>query len=147
MLVNRRLVEKLAQGERIAVFPEGTTSDGKSLLPFRAALLQSAIEAGCVVQPLALRYTDARGRNAEAMTYCGDTSFWQSLCAIVAAHGVSANITILEEIPAIDLSRRELAERSHAAILKALRHHGSVAQDTRQEYIDLLFTTAQMRAR
>ena len=52
--VNQTLAGKLRNGEQVAVFPEGTTSPGVSLLAFRAALLQSAIDAETDVQPLAL---------------------------------------------------------------------------------------------
>lgn len=119
--INRVLVEKLRQAERIAVFPEGTTSDGQTLLPFYPALLQSAIETGCIVQPLALRYADADGKHAATFAYCGQTSFWQSLCAIASTQGAGASVAVLERISAADLTRRELAERSRAAILEALR--------------------------
>lgn len=125
MRINQTLVEKLGQGEQIAVFPEGTTNDSMALLPFRAALLQSAIEAGSAVQPLALRYIDAQGMPAASFAYCGETTFWQSLCAIAATRGVNANITILERITTTDRTRRELADLSHASIGECLRHHRS----------------------
>jgi 1-acyl-sn-glycerol-3-phosphate acyltransferase len=127
MRVNQTLVEKLSQGEQIAVFPEGTTSEGTAPLPFRAALLQSAIEAGSAIQPLALRYIDDQGRNATGFAYCGETTFWQSLCAIAATHGVSANIDILEQIAAGEMTRKELAELSHSKIKNCLMHNNSGA--------------------
>ncbi len=46
----------VANGEIVAIFPEGTTSDGKGLLPFHANLLQAAISTGTPVQPVALRF-------------------------------------------------------------------------------------------
>jgi 1-acyl-sn-glycerol-3-phosphate acyltransferase len=70
---------RLRQGWQVAVFPEGTTSDGSEVLPFHGALLQGAVDAGCRVQPLALRYTDEDGRPSTAAAYCGDTSLLQSL--------------------------------------------------------------------
>ncbi len=51
----------LRQGQRIALFPEGTTSDGHTVLPFHSALLQAAIDSAQPVQALALRYLDAQG--------------------------------------------------------------------------------------
>jgi 1-acyl-sn-glycerol-3-phosphate acyltransferase len=52
----------LKAGEILAVFPEGTTSDGVSLLPFHANLIQAAISAGAPVQPVALSFMDRRHR-------------------------------------------------------------------------------------
>jgi 1-acyl-sn-glycerol-3-phosphate acyltransferase len=46
---------------RMTIFPEGTTSDGTALLPFKSALL-SAVEGAqgeVTVQPVALHYEDA----------------------------------------------------------------------------------------
>lgn len=114
--VNRTLAGKLRNGEQVAVFPEGTTSAGESLLAFRAALLQSAIDAQTHVQPLALRYRDRLGMNAVAAAYCGETSFWQSLRAIASAPDITASIDILEKLPSVAQTRRNLCEQAHAVI-------------------------------
>ena len=45
MRVVHQMVEVLQVGEVLAVFPEGTTSDGLQLLPFHANLIQAAISA------------------------------------------------------------------------------------------------------
>jgi len=53
------LREALAR-RRMTIFPEGTTSDGTALLPFKSALLSAVENAGDVtVQPVALDYEDA----------------------------------------------------------------------------------------
>jgi 1-acyl-sn-glycerol-3-phosphate acyltransferase len=45
---------------RLTIFPEGTTSDGLGLLPFKSSLLSSAEQAPEVtVQPVALAYAEA----------------------------------------------------------------------------------------
>ena len=41
---NARIAAMLASGKDVAVFPEGTTTDGSHLLPFHGALLQPAID-------------------------------------------------------------------------------------------------------
>jgi len=46
----------------VAVFPEGTTGDGRELLPFHANLLQAAVSADAPVQPIALSFLDAANR-------------------------------------------------------------------------------------
>ncbi len=126
--VNETLVARLGAGERIAVFPEGTTSDGASLMSFRPALLQAAIDADSALQPLALRYLDRGGAIAVDVAYAGDTTFWQSLCAIAGARGVTANLTVLDTVAASTLSRRELAWHAQQAIHGALSRHGPVVR-------------------
>ena len=129
---------------QIVVFPEGTTGDGAGLLTFRAALLQSAIDAGSHVQPLALRYADRQGKTAADFAYVGETTLWQSLCAIAAAQGVTANLAVLQVIPAGALPRRELAEQAQAAIQAALTHGGAVMEssDTENSGLDGEFVEA-----
>lgn len=118
--IHRILAGKLKQGEAVAIFPEGTTTEGKAPLPFRAALMQSAIDAGAPLQPLAIRYLDKRGDPAAAANYCGETSFWQSLCGIAGASGMTASIAILEPVATAAVSRRELAGTTRALIRLSL---------------------------
>ena len=51
-----KLVPHLRAGASVAIFPEGTTSDGRDVLGFHSRLLAAAIEAGVRVQPVAIRY-------------------------------------------------------------------------------------------
>jgi len=86
----RRMVQTmqqaLANGDVLGVFPEGTTGDGITLLPFHANLLQAAVEADAPVQPVGLRFTDREtGAISQAASYIGDESLvgslWRTLCA------------------------------------------------------------------
>ncbi len=85
-----RMVKDMAQamqdGDVVAVFPEGTTSDGRDLLPFHANLIQSAIQAQAPVQPMSLQFVDAEsGEPSLAPCYIGDDtllgSMWRTLRA------------------------------------------------------------------
>ena len=82
----RDMTEAMRDGDVLAVFPEGTTSDGLDLLPFHANLIQSAIDARADVQPMALRFMDAAsGQVTTAPCYIGDDtllgSIWRTLTA------------------------------------------------------------------
>ena len=84
--VVHHMTEALRQGDLIAVFPEGTTSDGQGVLPFHANLLQAAISSGSPVQPAALRFADAATRQTSlAPRYIDDdnlvSSLWRTLRA------------------------------------------------------------------
>lgn len=93
MRVVHHMTERLHAGDVLAIFPEGTTSDGVTLLPFHANLFQAAISANVPVLPMALRFTDAHtGDHSLAPCYINDDtllgSLWRtltapSLCAIL----------------------------------------------------------------
>lgn len=114
--VRNRLVAALSCGRSVMVFPEGTTTDGRSVLPFRAAMFQAAIDAGRAVKPLRLRYLDAHGEPSDATTYIGDTTFWQSVCRIARAPGTLARVELLPAISTHGHSRQHLAAASHATV-------------------------------
>ena len=91
--VVHHMARALTDGDILAVFPEGTTGHGNSLLPFHANLIQSAITAQAPVQPVALRYTDgATGAHSQAMSYIGDETLVGSLWRTLRASGVRANV-------------------------------------------------------
>lgn len=120
----QRVSATLAEERVVAVFPEGTTSEGTSVLPFHGALLQPAIDAEAQVMALALRYTDGHGRHTAAPAYAGDTTLWQSLRAIAAGAGLKVRIDAVCCLRAGDYTahggRRELAGELREAIARAL---------------------------
>lgn len=82
----KTMEESLARGEVLAVFPEGTTGDGRAMLPFHANLIQAAVAAQAPVQPVGLRFADkATGATSFAPSYIGDEtlvgSIWRTLSA------------------------------------------------------------------
>jgi 1-acyl-sn-glycerol-3-phosphate acyltransferase len=80
----RDMADAMQAGNVVAVFPEGTTSDGRDLLPFHANLIQAAIAASAPVQPLSLKFVDtASAQPSFAPCYIGDDtllgSMWRTL--------------------------------------------------------------------
>ena len=91
MRVVHQMAECLQNGDVLAIFPEGTTGDGSTLLPFHANLLQAAISADAPVQPVALQFVDAVSRLISfAPCYVGDDTLWQSLWRTLCADNVQA---------------------------------------------------------
>lgn len=120
-VVNRE-IGALLQGERnVAVFPEGTTTDGTQVLHFHAALLQPAIETGRVVQPLAIRYQTHTGAYSDAPAYHGDISLGRCIATILATPHIVARTDILPACEASSgQSRREMARAIRTNILQLI---------------------------
>jgi 1-acyl-sn-glycerol-3-phosphate acyltransferase len=119
------LVESIKAGDRIAFFPEGTTAEQGSLLPFHPNLFEAAIDAGVAVQPYALRYLDDAGGLHPAADFIGETTIVESILAILKARSVrpiTAELTVLAPMASADAHRRELALATREAISRALGH-------------------------
>jgi len=112
---------RLQAGGRVAVFPEGTTSDGRRLLPFHANLIEGAVRAAVPVAPVGIRYVDRNGATSPIIEYIGDTTFVASLWRIVGAPAVRCEVIALEEIAIGEAdSRHEIAQQARAALAACL---------------------------
>jgi len=117
--INQDIAAALAKGDRVAVFPEGTTSDGNTLRHFHASLLQPAVLGGAWLYPAAIRYTDARGNFSTATAYV-DISMQDSLRQILRQPLLHVDITFAAPIHSPGKNRRELARAAEQAIASAL---------------------------
>ena len=118
--VVHQVADALKHGQTVAVFPEGTTSEGHGLLPFHANLLQAAVATGAPVQPVALRFSDRREAVSQAAAYVGDTHLLRSLWSVVTAAELRVRVAWLPAVEALHADRRALAERLREQILQAL---------------------------
>jgi len=110
-LVGGEIREALRAGRVVALFPEGTTTDGSHVLHFHAALLQPALDAGRPIQPVALRYRDADGRYTRAPAYHGEMSLIECIGRIVAEPRLIAEAHVMPaETHPPEQDRRPLAQ-------------------------------------
>ena len=114
------LAEALVAGQTIAIFPEGTTSDGQGLLPFHANLFEAAIATSTPVQPVALRFSDARGPVSAAVEFVGATTLVASVWRVACGDGLVAHVMLLPARPSAHVNRRALAQTLHDDIAAQL---------------------------
>ncbi len=111
------MAEALKAGEVLAVFPEGTTSNGLALLPFHANLLQSAISSNAPVQPVALQFLDGpSGEISLAPCYVGDDTLVASIWRTLTTPGIRAVVSYGEPQHPHSRERREWAESLRQAV-------------------------------
>ena len=118
-IINEQVAGLLGQGKHVAVFPEGTTTDGRSLLHFHAALLQPALAAGRPVLPAAISYWELDGQRSLAPRYDGDISLGECTRAILGRKRLIARLvtTPLRGLNGED--RRVVAAEAREAIALA----------------------------
>ena len=61
--------DAITGGALVVLFPEGTSSDGSTVLPFKSALLESPVELRCRVASAAIEYALDDGSVADEMCY------------------------------------------------------------------------------
>ena len=105
------------RGEILAVFPEGTTGDGRTLLPFHPNLLQAALQADVPVQPIGLRFVDrASGQTTHAPSYIGDETLVGSIWRTLTAPPITAVAHFGMPERAQGRDRRVWGQALHAAV-------------------------------
>jgi lyso-ornithine lipid O-acyltransferase len=88
---SRQIEQGLRDGIPVLLFPEGTSSDGSSVLPFRPPLFDPAIRAGTGVVAAAIRY-HADDAGEDRITYWGDMVFLPHLFRTLCMRGLAAEI-------------------------------------------------------
>lgn len=110
----------LRTGATVAVFPEGTTSEGHSVLPFRSGLLQAALDSAAPVRPVALRYADAHLQTSADVPYIGSDTLVGSMWRTARAERLVAHVRVLPMAAGVHASRRELAVALRDAVQAGL---------------------------
>lgn len=113
--VNQAMRGLMQEGAWVAVFPEGTTGDGRELKRFLPSLLQPAVDLGCPIIPAALRYRTLTGDYCAAPAYIDDISMLQSLSRIISEPGIVAELCFGESFMP-DGHRRELAAQAESVV-------------------------------
>lgn len=121
--VNALLGQALAAGQNVVLFPEGTTTAGETVLPFKSGLLEPAVRAGRSVAYASLCYRTApdEAPAAEAICWWGAMEFVPHLLKLFALRGFDGKLMFgAEALFAFD--RKVLAKHLHAAVKRDLAH-------------------------
>jgi 1-acyl-sn-glycerol-3-phosphate acyltransferase len=117
--VTGEMAHALSTGVVVALFPEGTSSDGRGVLPFRSSLLEPAASKGWPVCPACLTYRVAGGSAETDACYWGKMSFLPHLMKLLSKKAVYASVVFGTPVDG-DSDRKLLASRLHREVV-ALR--------------------------
>ena len=119
----RNMVQEIASQlnqKPICIFPEGTSTDGKQVAPFKSNLFEAAIVASAPVYVLAIQYFDLQtGKKTTAPAFIGDMGLVDSIWNLICSPPICAQIGISEKLPALK-DRKALAELSQSLIAAQL---------------------------
>ncbi len=117
----KRVVEevrsRLGAGKGIVVFPEGTSTRGECVLPFKSSLFEVAVLTGSPVSFACISYRTPAGSPPadQAICWWGDMDFLPHLYQLLTLPSFQATLTFGSE-PIIAGDRKTLASRAHAAV-------------------------------
>jgi len=115
--VAREMRRVLDTGALVVLFPEGTTSDGREVLPFKSALLQSATEQPHALSAAFIEYSLHDGSVADEVCYWRDMTLLPHLLNLIGKRGLEARLSFAEpKQPSTD--RKQLARRLHSEVVR-----------------------------
>ena len=114
----------------MALFPEGTSTDGMRVLPFKSSLFgvffAPALAGEVAVQPVTIRYHAPPGMPPNFYSWWGEMDFATHLLDVLArSTGGTVELIFHEPVTVAESgSRKALAERAEAAVREGLRVPG-----------------------
>lgn len=105
------ITKSLQAGDNICLFPEGTTTDGTEIKPFKSSLIQAAISAGAAIYPVAIRYPCNDNSTNTEMAYAGDTTLLESMKLILRQKQPVVELHFLPPIPTAEPAVRVIGRR------------------------------------
>ena len=120
----KTLVDALQKPQPLALFPEGTVSDGRRLLPFKPSLFSAVADPslGIAIRPAAIDY----GRLAAVIGWAGEPGIANLLRVLGRKGRIPVTVRLLDPLePSAD--RKAIAKAAHDAIAAVLAPSGMVA--------------------
>lgn len=113
---NVSVAESLKSGVPVVLFPEGTTTDGQSVLRFHSTMLQPAIDAGAQVTPCSIRYELDDGAAEREVCWWGDMALLPHVLNLLAKKTIRATIAFGDPMAATG-DRKQLSQTLHGEVL------------------------------
>jgi 1-acyl-sn-glycerol-3-phosphate acyltransferase len=117
-------MSKVLESESICIFPEGTSTNGETVRPFKPNLFESALIAHVPVYTLAIRYiSKTTGKRSDAAAFIGDMGLLESMANILRARDLVVELNFFGpagSAPNPPSDRKWLALHSHELIAQYL---------------------------
>lgn len=119
------ITERLAGGDNIILFPEGTNSDGVNVLPFKSALFAVTENLpDLVIQPVTIAYTRVNGmpvtrRRLPDLAWVGETELMPHAAGFMALGRVRAELLFHPPVRAADFASRKALSRYCETVIQS----------------------------
>jgi len=122
----RAMEDRLHAGHKLMFFPEGTSTDGRQVIPFRSTLFEAFFAPGLrdeiAVQPVSIVYHAPQGAPPYFYGWWGDMEFGANLLRILATpRGGQVDVVFHPPLRVADMpNRKALTQRAEAAVRAGL---------------------------
>ncbi len=106
LTLNQQVANVLTDGATIGLYPEGTTSDGVKILPFKAPILEAALMAKSNVIPVVLSYRKEDNKLATEVTF-SKVNWLTTVINTLKLENLVINVTILPIVRSTDFKTRD----------------------------------------
>jgi 1-acyl-sn-glycerol-3-phosphate acyltransferase len=119
--VGEEMESRLAIGLGVVFFPEGTSSSGESVLPFKPSLFEVAARDLVPVHHATVHYSvpDGEPPATESVAWVGDAHFLRHAFGLLQLSEIRAELVFGTE-PVIDGDRKELATKLQQRVAEAM---------------------------
>jgi len=114
--VTSMMAQRLREGRAVTIFPEGGIEPGEPIRIFHARMFKAAVDVGCPVQPVMIRYVRNGRIDADVAFRVGE-NMGMNLVRQLARPKSVAEVNFLPVIDARDQPRRALADGARAAVV------------------------------
>ena len=111
-----RIREAVDAPSLVVLFPEGPSSDGSTVLPFKSSLLESAVQLDCSINVAAIDYTLEHGSVADEVCYWRDMTLVPHLLNLFTKPNIHASVSFAS-VNVRGLNRKEMADRLRSDVV------------------------------
>jgi 1-acyl-sn-glycerol-3-phosphate acyltransferase len=115
--LNEQIAHVLDAGVPVVLFPEGTSSDGRHILPFKSSLLEPVLRQDQPLCAALIRYSLPDGLASEDVCYWGDMTFLPHLLNLLSKRRVHVFVSFTP-VERRRGGRKDLARYLHSEIVR-----------------------------
>lgn len=147
-----RVSRTLGGGVNVQVFPESTTNDGSTVLPFKGLFFASAIRSQTIVLPLTIKFQSVNGRpmdrkTLDLMCWYGEMDFAPHFWNLLKIESAEVSLMINESVkPARAQRAKALAEAARERVFRSFTNADAIAAARAEVPIEFAKAEANSRA-
>ena len=121
------MLDRLQEGLPLIIFPEGTSSDGTKILPFKSSFFEIFLNRDVKIQPFTISVLEFDGKKASSAdirdqyAWYGDMTLEPHLWHFAKSRGAVVKVSFQEPVLSSSFQdRKQLSAACHSGVVKGL---------------------------